>query len=264
MSSPEALGWIPDDGSWTPSLRYLLRRNRVMANLPDSLGEELLEVGCGAASLLVDLQAMGYRCTGLESSAQALAVANRSVRQSGHPINLHSCPGNDWQERFGALLAMDVLEHIEHDVDALREWSSWLRSGATVLISVPAHRRRWGSGDDWAGHFRRYDREDITAAIDRAGLQLLRLECYGFPAANLTEIFGEPYYRAALKRRKTLGMGREEGNAASGVERTSYRRVLPLLSSAPGLMGIKAAFAIQNAFLNGDAGSGYFAVARRP
>ena len=46
----------------------------------------------------------------------------------------------------------------------------FLRPGGWVLVSVPAGRNRMGAADLRAGHFRRYDREDIEAVLTGAGL----------------------------------------------------------------------------------------------
>ena len=38
------------------------------------------------------------------------------------------------------LLAMDVLEHIQNDADALSQWLTYVKPGGYVLVTVPAFR----------------------------------------------------------------------------------------------------------------------------
>jgi SAM-dependent methyltransferase len=259
------LGWMPAGRGWVPSLRYLLRRERVLAAVPQSGEGDLLEVGCGAATLLVELCDRGYRCTGLESSAPALEQARSSISESGRDVRLVSEPESTWSNQFGMLLALDVLEHIEDDAAALRQWASWLLPGGSLLLSVPAHQRRWGSGDVWAGHFRRYDRDELLSKVRLAGLDVTRTECYGFPLANLTEMLGEPVYRRALRARAEKGSADQEcGNALSGIDRSVYRKSMPLVASLPGREAIRLAQWCQRLALGTDWGSGYFLVAQRP
>src|SRR3546814_13621988 len=69
---------------------------------------------------------------------------------------------SDWQSTFNMVCAFDVLEHIEDDRLAIQEWIRWLAPNGKMILSVPAHRSRWGAGDVWAGHYRRYDRNDVV------------------------------------------------------------------------------------------------------
>ena len=61
-------------------------------------------------------------------------------------------------ESFDYLLAFEVLEHITDDNKALMAWSRYLKPGGKILISVPAHARKYGKTDEVVGHVRRYER----------------------------------------------------------------------------------------------------------
>ena len=64
---------------------------------------------------------------------------------------------------------MNVLEHIEQDVQALK----WLRSvvvpNGQIALLVPAMQWLFGPMDAQAGHFRRYTRKSLTKALDDSG-----------------------------------------------------------------------------------------------
>src|SRR3546814_10271932 len=68
--------------------------------------------------------------------------------------------------------AFDVLEHIEDDRLAIQEWIRWLAPNGKTILSVPAHRSRWGAGDVWAGHYRRYDRNDVEQLLVSCGMEV--------------------------------------------------------------------------------------------
>lgn len=258
-------GWLPPDRSWVPSVRYLLRRARVLDLLASRTPGRLLEIGCGAGSLLVELAARGHDCIGLETSDAARRLARHSLDQApGHDIAVEPAASASWETRFSSLVALDVLEHIEDDLAALKQWAGWLEPGGTLLVSVPAHTRRWGAGDVWAGHFRRYDRAPLLEVTRAAGLLVEHVECYGFPYANLTEWLGERHYRIALAMRAEQGEAeREHGNAHSGIERSAYQRAFAAMSSSFGRIALRAGLFLQRRALRTDWGSGYIVVARK-
>jgi len=72
-------------------------------------------------------------------------------------------------ERFDLVCAFEVLEHIEDDAAAVKEWSSRLRAPGWLLLSVPAHQDRYGPFDEMVGHFRRYDPAAMTALLAGCG-----------------------------------------------------------------------------------------------
>lgn len=261
------LGWFPPNREWVPSLRYLLRRARVIELIRDATHAapgSVLEIGCGSGALLVELATLGHSCAGMETSRKAFEVAERLLGDSGSGAQVFDQPQPGWQRAHDIVAALDVLEHIEDDAAALAQWREWLTDGGSLVLSVPAHPSWFGPGDEWAGHYRRYTRRSLVELLDRAGLCVAHFECYGFPLANLTELVGRPYYRIQLRKRLTAGTrDRGFGNAASGVERSTYRRLLPGLASPIGLGMFRLAMKLQYAFRNTDLGSGYIVVASR-
>ena len=83
-------------------------------------------------------------------------------------VTIHSEIQNNWQETFDFILAFEVLEHIEDDVSALREWWNGVKFPGHRLLSVPAHPERWNASDEWEGHFRRYEH---TGPIETLGAE---------------------------------------------------------------------------------------------
>lgn len=257
--------WGPVDAEigWVPSLRYLLRRACILSIAQGLPRGRLLEIGCGAGALLIELFTMGFDCVGLETSEKARRLA-RHLAQRYHAgdINFLAEPASEWMDAFDVVCAFDVLEHIEHDTVALARWLRWLRPGGILLLSVPAHSHRWGPGDEWAGHYRRYDRKALLELLALTGLRVSYVNCYGFPLANLTEWMGRYYYRKAIARRKNYTC--EQASATSGIDRKPYVRLQQLLHSRFGQTLVGLGLRLQNPFLDTDWGSGYLVMARRP
>ncbi len=91
----------------------------------------------------------------------------------------------------GIVLLMDVLEHVDDDVDLLDNYVRKVPKGARFLISVPAFHFLWSGHDIFLKHKRRYQLEQIEEVTRRAGLTVLRGAYYFvavFPVAVLLRL----------------------------------------------------------------------------
>lgn len=255
-------GLVAPGEGWFPPLRYLLRRARVLAILAGVAPTKLLEVGCGAGALLADLSLCGFDCTGMEPSRRAAELASTLASASGTNHRIVRDADDTWESSFGVVCALDVLEHIQDDHAALAQWCGWLRPGGKLLISVPAHSRRWGPGDVWAGHYRRYDRGPLVGLLSSHALLVERVECYGFPLANLTEWVGKRTYRRLLAERDAE-VSPEAASAESGIQRDVYVRNFHAIDSIAGRLALRANLLLQRMTLGTDIGSGYLVLATK-
>jgi SAM-dependent methyltransferase len=238
---------------WVPAPRYILRRARLLKLLSDvSPQARVLDVGCGAATFLFELHQRGLLCEGLETSELAAEIAREVHAETQVPI--HRGPG-EWSHRFDLVTAFEVLEHIKDDLGALTSWRNWIKPDGQLWVSVPAHPENWDSSDIWAGHVRRYTREQLLERLQDAGFRVENIECYGFPLSNVVE----------MVRARHLNTGDDDMAARtklSGVDRKFETRVWPLLRSWPVALAIRGFCVLQNRFLQRDWGTGYIAVAR--
>jgi len=141
----------PEKG-WVPAPRYVLRRDRVLKLLEPFPRGQLLEIGCGAGALLYDLSAMGFLVEAVEISSSARAIA-RYINQGSPRVIIHQDIQNIWKQIFDYILAFEVLEHIEDDIGAVRQWWHWVKPDGHLLVSVPAHPERWNATDEWQDTF---------------------------------------------------------------------------------------------------------------
>ena len=72
-------------------------------------------------------------------------------------------------------LFLDVLEHVEDDVQLLSESLSLAASGAQVVISVPAFQHLWSGHDVYLGHFRRYSKSMLRRTMNAADIEVTEL-----------------------------------------------------------------------------------------
>jgi SAM-dependent methyltransferase len=255
-----AFGTVSLQNGWVPAPGYVLRRHRVLKTLAGLPRGKLIDVGCGAGALVRDLQGMGFACTGLETGPGAHEIARRICADRAG-LEIYSAAQN-WSREFDYVVSFEVLEHIEDDADALRQWMGWLRPGGRVLISVPAGPERWNASDVWAGHYRRYTRESLGRLLSEAGLVIDTFQTYGFPLANVLEPIRAMHHARQLRRRGTAADDKHESSAQSGVERGLEARVFPLQSSWLGVQALRICCELQELFASTDLGTGFFVTAR--
>lgn len=255
---PTVGAWL-DDVAWVPMPRYLLRRDRILRAIRDLPRGRLLEVGCGAGGLMYDFLRMGYEGHAVEHSVEAREIAAQFGEAFEFAPRDDFCP--DWQGTVDVLVSMEVLEHIEDDVTALEEWAGYVKPGGYLLLGVPCQMSKWGASDVWAGHFRRYEKAEIIDKLAAQGFEVLKLETYGFPLANVSSFARNILYQRRLNREGEMTTA--ERTARSGVDRKEGLGLFPILRSPLGRLGLKLGYFLQARFLDTKLGDGFLIVARK-
>ena len=75
--------------------------------------------------------------------------------------------------RYGLIVALDVLEHIEHPEFAMAILSARLRPGGWFIATVPAFDELWTAHDDVNHHYRRYRLPELEALVRASGLEIV-------------------------------------------------------------------------------------------
>ena len=76
---------------------------------------------------------------------------------------------------FDAVTLLDVVEHLDDDVAALRTAGRLLRPGGTLLVTVPAYQWLWSGHDVVNQHRRRYTSGRLRSALSAAGIAEARV-----------------------------------------------------------------------------------------
>ncbi len=95
---------------------------------------------------------------------------------------------------FDLICALDILEHLVDDDKALRELSRVAAPEARLLLSVPLHQSAWTDFDEFVGHYRRYEPEQIQSRLAAHGWTIERSATYGMqPASSRLLSLGQWY-----------------------------------------------------------------------
>jgi SAM-dependent methyltransferase len=112
----------------------------------------ILEIGCGTGHNLPMLGAFG-EVDAIEIDEAARDIASQRL---GKPVGEAPLPELNGVPRgaYDLVAVLDVIEHIEDDVAALKAMAEALKPGGKILIAVPAHGWMW-SAHDVVNHHKR-------------------------------------------------------------------------------------------------------------
>ncbi|WP_460117019.1 class I SAM-dependent methyltransferase [Pseudomonas sp. S2_C03] len=150
-------------------------RNRVLLwALASRVGhfDSFLEIGCGTGFVLEGISKAYPKADiyGSEYFEEGLLHARKRM-PSATFSQLDATKMTD-SERYDVIGAFDVIEHIEQDQLVINNLSNALKTGGSLLISVPQHRWLWSEVDEYACHVRRYTRSELTEKIQSSGLHV--------------------------------------------------------------------------------------------
>jgi SAM-dependent methyltransferase len=135
-------------------------------------GPSLLEVGAGLGEFAAQVDGLERHVV---TDVDPAAVASMAARFADRPevearvLDLATDPG-PVGDPVSTVLAINVLEHIEDDAEALRRMARLVKPGGTVVMWVPGYMQLYGEFDRQVGHVRRYTPATLRSAFERAGL----------------------------------------------------------------------------------------------
>lgn len=127
------------------------------------LQSPVLEVGIGHGSYAKLLAREGeYLGVDIDEDCvrnAALAIPELTFRVSD--ISMDDAVASLGVEKWGSVVTMNVLEHIEDDGAAFARLVKMLRPGGRLVVIVPAMQALYNDLDRLAGHYRRYRLSDF-------------------------------------------------------------------------------------------------------
>jgi ubiquinone/menaquinone biosynthesis C-methylase UbiE len=164
---------LEDQERMTRAANYFAWQHRLVTR---ELGRRVLEIGCGIGNftrLLLDRDAI------LAVDAEPGCI-ERLKERFPNRSNLTAVACDVMAPEFSefqsfrgdSCVCLNVLEHVEHDADALRQMAKVLAPGGVIILLVAASPSLYGRIDELLGHYRRYTRASISRLAREAGLHV--------------------------------------------------------------------------------------------
>lgn len=140
------------------------------------LGRRILDVGCSIGNI-TQYYADRELVVGLDVVPESVKIAcDRFAGLSfeGHHMSVESPSLTTFRDRgLDSAVCLNVLEHVEDDVQALRNMRDALLPGSTICLLTPMNRWLYGPMDAVDRHYRRYTRTELNVKLGAAHLTLV-------------------------------------------------------------------------------------------
>ena len=211
---------------------HLFRERLLMRQfcaLMDGSGR-VLDAGCGSGSLAMDLQKEGFRVDAIEHSTKFVEMVRHKAARYGPESRVEVQQGSVTHlpyedEAFAGAVCGEVLEHVlpedGGDVAAITELHRVLKPEGALVVSGPLNQRLWDESDVWAGHVKRYGREELVTLLVKAGFAVQDVRTWGFP---LGRIYHRLLFGPWIKR--TAAMDADERNQRTDTKAAGNRHLV--------------------------------------
>ncbi|MGD0132216.1 MAG: glycosyltransferase [Bryobacteraceae bacterium] len=152
--------------------------NRWMADtIRPYIGRRVLEIGAGMGNLTRLLLPGRKRYVATDIDREHLErlrnrLANRPHLETAE-LNAVEPEGQEaFRGQMDTVVCLNVLEHIQDAVGALRNIRSLLEDGGRAVILVPCGQSIYNSLDEELGHFQRYSEDQLRQRMTEAGFEV--------------------------------------------------------------------------------------------
>jgi glycosyltransferase involved in cell wall biosynthesis len=206
--------------SWTPTPAYKIRKRIILDYLKKKniKLKNFLEIGIGGGNLITDLKKISEKGEGMDISDEAIKAV-KGLADEKIKIKKKNFLEIEEGNKYDLIISLELIEHLEDDKEALKKINQLLIKNGLLIISVPAHQKKWSIIDEWAGHYRRYEKKEIIKILKEENFQIKKVHNYGFPLLNILW-----WGRKKLVKTKNIKGTLEENTKRSGTDRRLEKR----------------------------------------
>jgi ubiquinone/menaquinone biosynthesis C-methylase UbiE len=167
-----------------------------------STSNSFWEIGAGNGYVSSCLKKIGAQCVTVEPGSQgAKNSAKRGLESICGFLQDLNLPNNS----IPCIGCFDVLEHLDHPEEIIKEFHRILELNGKVLITVPAHKKLWSQTDEMSFHKRRYEIEEVINLMTSSGFKKVR--CSYFMTSMVLPLYwlrARPFKKSKIFDTSTL------------------------------------------------------------
>ena len=145
--------------------------------IKDYIGKKILEIGPGNGEIIENFQDEKHEITLIDNDSEMCKVLKEKFKENKN-IKILNSDINSVNEKYNSILYMDVIEHIENDIDELDRACNLLSDFGRLIIIVPAFNFLFSDFDKDVGHYRRYYKKDFLNYAKNKNLKILSLKYF--------------------------------------------------------------------------------------
>ena len=155
------------------------------------INNKILEIGPGGGEIIENFVNDKNQITLIDNDSELCGVLNEKFKNNKN-VTIVNSNIKFTNEKYDTILYMDVIEHIEKDIDELDLACDRLTNDGKLVIVVPAFNFLFSSYDKDVGHYRRYEKKDFKNYVKNKNLNILSLKYFdslGFFILILVKLF---------------------------------------------------------------------------
>jgi len=169
----EKMSEIEDTHWW-----FCGKRNLVKSCIKNS--GAFLDIGCGTGANIREFikHSNSSISVGVEFSEDAIRICKERVK-----IPLVRCSAEHLpfkNSSFDTITILDVLEHLDNDMESMKNIMRILKPKGKLIISVPAHMFLWDDHDILLHHKRRYAMKELESKLKGVGFKITKISYWNF------------------------------------------------------------------------------------
>ncbi len=196
----EVMGNFETEYWWHQGKRYLIKK--LMSEYFPRKRLNILEVGCGTGELTQQLQ-KHHNVMGIDMAQEAIDICKEREIRDVYKKDIFELDTTKLKEKFDLVLALDVMEHIQEDIEAMKIINLLLKRDGYFFVNVPAHKFLWSGHDEALQHKRRYTKYELLTKLELASFKIVSQSyfvMFVFPIILLYRTWGNLFNRSTYPK----------------------------------------------------------------
>lgn len=136
------------------------------------LVKNILELGSGLGNITLKIKDKGFNILPSDIDQSFLKSLRKIDKRA---IYLDVLNIKISKKKFDTIIAINVLEHLDDDIQSLKNIYNLLTPQGILILLIPAHQFLFGSYDRMVGHFRRYSKKDLSQKLLKTGFRIKKI-----------------------------------------------------------------------------------------
>jgi SAM-dependent methyltransferase len=159
------------------------------------------EIGAGHGIILNYYYKLASKVYLFENSANLFEILKnkfkkKNIKILNKPLNKNS------KNEYNTIIYLDVLEHINNDLDEISKAYKCLKKNGNLIISVPAFQHLFSKFDLDIGHIKRYNKKDFKIIAKKIKGEIILMKYFdsiGYFLSLISKLFFFMNYRKNFK-----------------------------------------------------------------